>query len=167
MRASSRSSRATGTRGSKKRAKEKGPQVEVKTCMWKLRGCWSPSSGYGALDLCQVTDELVQIILLPGLEPGAADVFLDFICYSEGPFPKELLPQVKCPVLVAWANKDPWEPIELRRAYGNFDSVEDFVVLSNVGHCPHDEAPHLVNPLVESFVARYATPKASFPTKAI
>jgi len=42
-----------------------------------------------------VTEELVQKILLPGLEPGAADVFLEFICYSGGPLPEELLPQVK------------------------------------------------------------------------
>ncbi|KAE8678829.1 Alpha/beta-Hydrolases superfamily protein isoform 2 [Hibiscus syriacus] len=89
---------------------------------------------------------LCQIILHPGLEPGAVDVFLEFICYSGGPLPEELLPQVK----------DPWESIELGRAYGNFDTVEDFVVLPNVGHCPQDEAPHLVNPLVESFVARHS-----------
>lgn len=109
-------------------------------------------------DTSQVTDELVQAILLPGLEPGAVDVFLEFICYSGGPLPEELLPEVKCPVLVAWGDKDPWEPIELGRAYGDFDTVEDFVVLPDVGHCPQDEAPHLVNPLVESFVARHATP---------
>lgn len=121
-----------------------------------------------------MTDELVQAILLPGLEPGAVDVFLEFICYSDGPLPEELLPQVKvisymsihyvlivvllhfrmyllqltkyvssfpfflfkCPVLVAWGDKDPWEPIELGRAYGDFDTVEDFVVLPDVGHCP-------------------------------
>nr|CAN65051.1 hypothetical protein VITISV_022866 [Vitis vinifera] len=111
--------------------------------------------------LCQVTEELVQKILLPGLEPGAVDVFLEFICYSGGPLPEELLPQVKCPVLIAWGDKDPWEPIELGRAYGKFDSVEDFIVLPDVGHCPQDEAPNLVNPLVESFVARHASPKAS------
>lgn len=46
-------------------------------------------------DTSQVTDELVQAILLPGLEPGAVDVFLEFICYSDGPLPEELLPQVK------------------------------------------------------------------------
>lgn len=62
---------------------------------------------------------------------------------------------IQCPVLVVWGDKDPWEPVELGRAYGNFDTVEDFVVLPNVGHCPQDEAPHLVNPLVESFVARH------------
>lgn len=43
----------------------------------------------------KVTDELVQIILGPGLEPGAAEVFLEFICYSGGPLPEELVPQVK------------------------------------------------------------------------
>ncbi|KAH9603997.1 hypothetical protein KSS87_023600 [Heliosperma pusillum] len=121
--------------------------------------------------LCQVTDELVEKILLPGLQPGAVDVFLEFICYSDGPLPEELLPQVKvrfastvlftrispCPVLIAWGDKDPWEPIELGRAYGNFETVEDFVVLPDVGHCPQDEAPQLVNPLVESFVARHST----------
>ncbi|CAL8162320.1 unnamed protein product [Prunus armeniaca] len=87
-------------------------------------------------DTAQVTEELVQKILLPGLEPGAVDVFLEFICYSGGPLPEELLPQMKCPVLIGWGEKDPWEPIELGRAYGKFDSVEDFVVLPNVGHCP-------------------------------
>lgn len=43
---------------------------------------------------------------------------------------------VQCPVLLVWGDKDPWEPIELGRAYGNFDSVEDFVALPGVGHCP-------------------------------
>lgn len=43
---------------------------------------------------------------------------------------------VQCPVLVAWGDKDPWEPVELGKAYGQFDIVEDFVVLPDVGHCP-------------------------------
>ncbi|XP_047980958.1 uncharacterized hydrolase YugF [Salvia hispanica] len=109
-------------------------------------------------DTSQVTDELVKIILEPGLQPGAAEVFLEFICYSGGPLPEELLPLVKCPVLVGWGDKDPWEPIDLGRAYAQFDSVKDFVVLPNVGHCPQDEAPHLVNPLITSFVAQHAPP---------
>lgn len=67
---------------------------------------------------------------------------------------------LQCPVLVVWGDKDPWEPIELGRAYGNFDTVEDFVVLPDVGHCPQDEAPHLVNPIVESFVARHESSRA-------
>lgn len=46
-----------------------------------------------------VTEELVQVILNPGLEPGAAEVFLEFICYSGGPLPEELLPLVKVSIL--------------------------------------------------------------------
>ena len=46
-----------------------------------------------------MTDELVEKILLPGLQPGAVDVFLEFICYSDGPLPEELLPKVKVGVL--------------------------------------------------------------------
>ncbi|CAM9004219.1 unnamed protein product [Rhodiola kirilowii] len=115
-------------------------------------------------DTSQVTDELVQIILQPGLLPGAVDVFLEFICYSDGPLPEELLPEVKCPVLIGWGDKDPWEPIELGKAYGNFDSVEEFVVLPDVGHCPQDEAPRLVNPLVEAFVARHTAISSEVPS---
>lgn len=108
-------------------------------------------------DNSTVTDELVDKILRPGLLPGAVDVFLDFICYSGGPLPEELLPQVKCPVLIGWGDKDPWERVELGKAYGSFSTVEDFVVLPNVGHCPQDEAPHLVNPMVADFVQRHSS----------
>lgn len=102
-----------------------------------------------------VTDELVEKILLPGLEPGAVDVFLDFICYSGGPLAEEMLPDIKCPVLFGWGDKDPWEPVELGRLYGAYECVEEFRVLPNVGHCPQDEAPHLTNSLVEQFVLRH------------
>ncbi|CAI5968523.1 unnamed protein product [Closterium sp. NIES-64] len=46
-------------------------------------------------DPATVTDELVDLILKPGLQPGAVDVFLDFICYSGGPLPEDLLPKVQ------------------------------------------------------------------------
>lgn len=127
-----------------------------------------------------VTDELVDCILKPGLQPGAAQaralpppalhswpdtapvaggqcaahtrshdtsplphatlapqVFLDFISYSGGPLPEDLLPLLdreKCPVLIAWGEKDPWEPMnEGRKLYGGQPCVEDFIVLKNVG----------------------------------
>eukprot|EP00244_Chara_vulgaris_P013726 TRINITY_DN8093_c0_g2_i1.p2 TRINITY_DN8093_c0_g2~~TRINITY_DN8093_c0_g2_i1.p2 ORF type:complete len:173 (-),score=40.83 TRINITY_DN8093_c0_g2_i1:74-592(-) len=107
-------------------------------------------------DDATVADKLVDTILSPGLEPGAVDVFLDFVSYSGGPLPEELLPRATCPVLIVWGDKDPWEPIDLGRTLGEMDSVEEFISLENVGHCPHDEAPHLVNPIVERFVAKHA-----------
>lgn len=110
---------------------------------------------YGDPD--QVTDELVDCILTPGLEPGAVKVFLDFLSYSGGPLPEELLPKITVPVLIGWGDQDPWEPIELGRAYSQFESVEDFVTLPGAGHCPMDEAPHLVNPLIVNFVEKHAS----------
>ena len=62
----------------------------------------------------------------------------------------------QCPVLIGWGEEDPWEPVELGRAYGEIATVEEFVVLPGVGHCPQDEAPHLVNPLITRFVAKYS-----------
>ncbi|CAN6846323.1 unnamed protein product, partial [Brassica oleracea] len=94
---------------------------------------------------------ITEAIIRPGLEPGAVDVFLEFICYYGGPLLEDLLPQFKCPVLVAWGEKDPWDPIKLGRAYGNFDAAPQVSPLSN-----EDEKPEMVNPLIESVVARHS-----------
>lgn len=98
-----------------------------------------------------VTPELVELLLGPALEPGAADVFLAFIQYSQGPLPEDLLPQVRCPVLFLWGEADPWEPIALGRELANYPAVEGFIPLGGVGHCPQDEAPELVNPYLRDW----------------
>ncbi|PSR95361.1 DNA ligase [Actinidia chinensis var. chinensis] len=72
-----------------------------------------------------------------------------------------------CTCLYLMANIWAVDVPELGRAYEKFDSVEDFIVLPNVGHCPQDEAPHLVNPLVESFVACHVTSKASLSAEVM
>ena len=111
-------------------------------------------------DKSAVTDELVEAILAPGREPGAVRVFLDFISYSSGPLVEDLLPAldpVRCPVLVAWGEADPWEPVDQGRTlYAGFPAVERFVVLPGVGHCPQDEAPGVVNELLAAFVGRHS-----------
>lgn len=99
-----------------------------------------------------VTDELVNLILEPARDVGAADVFLAFVRYSQGPLAEDLLPRVTCPVLIAWGEADPWEPITLGRELSAYSCVERFVSLSGVGHCPQDEAPELVNPLIRNWL---------------
>lgn len=107
-----------------------------------------------------VTDELVQAILRPGLQPGAASVFLDFISYSSGPLPEELMAATTRPVSLLWGEADPWEDVrEGRRLFASLPSVVEFVPLPGVGHCPQDEAPEVVNPLIEKFVAKYGSGK--------
>jgi pimeloyl-ACP methyl ester carboxylesterase len=99
-----------------------------------------------------VTDELVELLLAPARDLGAADVFLAFISYSQGPLAEELLPQLTCPVLILWGADDPWEAIALGREFANYPAVEDFIPLEGVGHCPQDEAPEQVNPLLQGWI---------------
>ncbi|GBF88496.1 hypothetical protein Rsub_01209 [Raphidocelis subcapitata] len=104
-----------------------------------------------------VTDELVDYILKPGLEPGAVDVFLDFISYSGGPLPEELLARMTAPVSILWGADDPWESCSQGRAlFTPLPAVEEFVEMPGLGHCPQDEAPEVVNPKIVDFVARCA-----------
>lgn len=107
-----------------------------------------------------VDDETVDLILSPGLQPGAAEVFLDFISYSGGPLPEDLLGEIslggrnKRPVRILWGERDPWEPIDLgKAAFSSFDCVDEFVTLPGGGHCPMDQIPELVNREILRFVA--------------
>jgi pimeloyl-ACP methyl ester carboxylesterase len=100
-----------------------------------------------------VTDELIEILMAPAADPGAADVFLTFTAYSWGPLPEDLLPQLTCPAIAIWGAADPWEPIDLGRELMNVSTVREFVELPNVGHCPQDEAPELVNPILQKWIA--------------
>ncbi len=111
---------------------------------------------YGRKD--EVTDELVSLLLEPASEPGAIDVFLAFIRYSQGPIPEDLLPKLACPALIIWGKEDPWEPVELARAYADYAAVEDFIELEGIGHCPQDEAPELVNPILAKWIKEKSTP---------
>ena len=57
---------------------------------------------------------------------------------------------------MCWGEKDPWTPAERVLGLSRFPTVERVVPLPDVGHCPHDEAPELVNPLLVDFVRRCA-----------
>lgn len=106
-----------------------------------------------------VTDELLDIIIQPATEPAAADVFLAFTRYSQGPLPEDLLPHLPCPAILLWGSEDPWEPMALGQELAQFPTVEKFVPLPGVGHCPQDEAPELVNPLLQAWIEQHSSSK--------
>ena len=99
-----------------------------------------------------VTDELVEMLLAPAVDKGALDVFLAFLGYSQGPIAEDLLPILPCPAIILWGTDDPWEPIELGRKFADFSTVEKFIPLVGVGHCPQDEAPEMVNPILQDWI---------------
>ena len=103
-----------------------------------------------------ITDELVELLYNPSCDLGAQQVFASILTAPPGPSPRELLPKVQCPLLVLWGDKDPWTPIkgaEIYRELSDRPSSEDvpplkFVAIPDTGHCPHDERPDVVNPLI-------------------
>lgn len=99
-----------------------------------------------------VTDELVALLMAPTTDLGAADVFLAFTAYSQGPLPEDLLETLPCPALIVWGEADPWEPIELGQQLANFSAVQQFIPLKGVGHCPQDEAPEQVNAILHQWI---------------
>lgn len=99
-----------------------------------------------------VTDELIDILMKPAQDEGASDVFVAFTRYSTGPIPEDLFPQLQCPTLILWGTEDPWELIEEGRKYADYPAVERFIPLEGVGHCPQDEAPELVNPILQDWI---------------
>lgn len=100
-----------------------------------------------------VTDELVDLLLAPAQDVGAVAVFLAFTGYSQGPLPEDLLAKLPCSAIMLWGDADPWEPIALGRKFADFPQVKQFIPLAGVGHCPQDEAPELVNPILQNWIA--------------
>ncbi len=99
-----------------------------------------------------VTEELIEMLIKPAKDSGAADVFIAFTAYSSGPLAEDLLPQLKCPAIILWGCADPWEPIQLGRELANFPQVQKFIPLDGVGHCPQDEVPEVVNPILQDWI---------------
>ena len=106
-------------------------------------------------DTTAVDDELVEFILRPGLDPNAVKVFLDFISYSTGPLPEEQLAACPVPTSILWGRHDPWEKVEWGRELAASPCVEEFIEVE-AGHCPMDEAPAIVNPLIASWMSRFS-----------
>jgi len=101
-----------------------------------------------------VTDELVDVLLTPLLTSGASTVVFDQLSYSAGPLPEQLLadPRLEGGVWVVWGEEDPWTPSKRVLALEKFSAVKRLVTVPGVGHCPHDEAPHLINPIIIQFM---------------
>ena len=102
-----------------------------------------------------VTDELIDAIYEPASDPGAQKVFAAILRAHPGPTPEELLPQATCPLLVLWGETDPWTPIQRGRQYETLSDLVEFVALPQTGHCPHDERPELVNPLILQWLSQH------------
>lgn len=101
-----------------------------------------------------ITDELVELLYQPSCDPGAQKVFASIVTAPPGPRPVDLLPVIKQPLLVLWGENDPWTPIQGATVYRELSKTPDidppvrFHAIPDTGHCPHDERPDVINPLI-------------------
>jgi pimeloyl-ACP methyl ester carboxylesterase len=104
-----------------------------------------------------ITDELVDLLYEPSCDPGAQRVFASILTAPPGPTPSELLAKVQHPVLVLWGADDPWTPVKGAKVFQELSENGQpiqFVSIPDTGHCPHDERPEVVNPLILDWLAQ-------------
>ena len=96
-----------------------------------------------------VDDQLVALLLRPTTDPGAVESFRGFVNLFSDHLAPDLLAELDLPVRMLWGGSDPWEaPAEARSWAATYPCVRELTVLDGLGHCPHDEAPEQVNPIL-------------------
>ena len=96
-----------------------------------------------------VDDELVALLYGPTTDPGAPESFRGFVNLFSDWLAPDLLAELNLPVRMIWGGRDPWEsPQEAERWVQRFAIIQELRVLDGLGHCPHDEAPERVNPIL-------------------
>ncbi|MFW6357756.1 MAG: alpha/beta fold hydrolase [Chroococcales cyanobacterium] len=104
-----------------------------------------------------VTDELVEILLGPAHDEGAARafsaLFKAMISPQFAPSAKEILPTLTIPMLLIWGSSDFMIPAKLAHRFKELNPNLELVTLENVGHCPHDECPEQFNEIVLNWLS--------------
>ena len=96
-----------------------------------------------------VDDELVDIVYEPSCEDGALAAFVSILTGPPGPRPEQLVPSLRCPLLILWGRADTLTPADgpvgqFFQALPQQRPQTSFVFL-DAGHCPHDDRPEVVN----------------------
>ncbi|MEL6459631.1 MAG: alpha/beta fold hydrolase [Cyanobacteria bacterium J06621_15] len=104
------------------------------------------------LDKSAITDQLIEEIRRPSGDKGAFDVFCSVFSTPQGEKVDVLLQQLTCPLLLLWGEADPWMNAKERsqkfRQY--YPQLTEHYL--KAGHCPHDEVPNELNPLLRDWV---------------
>lgn len=96
-----------------------------------------------------VDDELVDLLYQPSRDPGAPESFRGFVNLFSDVLAPDVLVELNVPVRMIWGSQDPWESTEEAERWArDYPSIRELRVLDGLGHCPHDEAPERVNPIL-------------------
>ena len=96
-----------------------------------------------------VDEELIDTLYKPTQSKGAPEAFRGFINLFDDYLAPNLLKEMNISVHLIWGEKDPWEPVkEAQKWFKTFECIKSLDVISDAGHCPHDEMPEKVNPIL-------------------
>lgn len=96
-----------------------------------------------------VDEELVALLYEPSQDAGAVESFRGFVNLFADVLAPDFLSELDLPVRMIWGGADPWETTaEAERWAREFPTIRELKVLDGLGHCPHDEAPERVNPIL-------------------
>lgn len=102
-----------------------------------------------------VDHELIELLIQPSRDAGARESFRGFVNLFNDWLAPQLLQQIQVPVRLLWGGDDPWEPVsEARRWHQAHPCIQELKVLEGLGHCPHDEDPEKVNPILLSWLRK-------------
>ncbi|MBF2097580.1 MAG: alpha/beta fold hydrolase [Gloeomargaritaceae cyanobacterium C42_A2020_066] len=114
-------------------------------------------------DHTAVTDQLVEDIYRPAWDKGAQGVFASVFKSPPGRRLDQLFQDLHRPLYLMWGTADPWMSVaRAERCHVYCPQAE--VAWLDAGHCPHDERPDLVNPLMRAWMARHSLPPAPVST---
>ncbi len=109
-----------------------------------------------------INDDLVDLLFLPTQREGATEAFRGFINLFDDHLAPQLMAEMTTPVDLIWGEKDPWEPIaEARRWRNSINCVRSLNVITGAGHCPHDEAPDQMNPVLQELIRSRSAQQAT------
>ena len=113
-------------------------------------------AGLAYHDRAAVDRHLVEILSSPAHDRGAANTFVSlFQSMTQsafGPSAKQTLPKLRIPILLLWGQCDRMVMPSLAQQFAVYNPLIRLKLLPNVGHCPHDEKPSLVNGLIQDWM---------------
>jgi pimeloyl-ACP methyl ester carboxylesterase len=100
-----------------------------------------------------INKELIELLFKPTQRVGAPEAFRGFINLFDDYLAPDLLKQMQNSVHLIWGERDPWEPVkEAQNWFETFECIKTLNIISEAGHCPHDEMPAKVNPIIEKII---------------
>lgn len=110
-----------------------------------------------------VDDDLVEILSEPPQDSGSADAFVRILRGMSSPTftppMKPILAASQIPILILWGSQDRMIPPSLAKGFAGLNPQVTVRSLDGLGHCPHDEAPDHLNPLILDWIAHTQFPQ--------